>query len=105
MATRGPEFYVKEEIKAQLKSLGPDCWWFMPEQGGFGRAGVPDFVGCYRGGFFAIEAKADKGVVSPHQKREITGIDLAGGVVWVVRGKTEAADVAASLKREMGVEG
>lgn len=103
MATKGPEHYVKAIIKDQLKSLGLDCWYFMPEQGGFGRAGVPDFVGCYRGMFFAIEAKADGGRVSPHQKREIAGIDTAGGTVWVVMGKEQAADVAATLLREYGV--
>ncbi len=97
MATRGPEFYVKEIIKEQLKSLGPECWWFMPEQGGRGRSGIPDFVGCYRGRFFAIEAKADGGKVSPFQHREMKGIAAARGAPWVVRGKTQASAVAHTM--------
>lgn len=98
MATRGPEYYVKDAIKQQLKSLGADCWWFMPEQGGFGRSGIPDFVICYRGKFFAIEAKAAKGRVSAHQDREMAAIGAANGVVWVVKGVEQANGIAAAIQ-------
>lgn len=50
-----PEGYEKDKIKQYLASVG--AWWFMPMMGGYGRSGVSDIVGCYRGFFFAIEVK------------------------------------------------
>lgn len=97
MATKGPEFYVKQEIKRQLAALGTSCWYFMPEQGGYGRAGIPDFVGCYCGRFFAIEAKADKGRLSAYQQREIKGIRTASGEALVVVGLAQASNVVDAL--------
>jgi hypothetical protein len=75
------EKQVKEEIKKYLKSLGGACWFFMPHMNGYGRAGIPDFVGCYKGRFFAIEAKAEGklGAVTAWQKREGADILAASG--------------------------
>jgi len=74
------EAQVKKDITAYLKSLGEDCWYYMPVPNGYGRRGVPDFLGCYKGKFFAIEAKnSDGGVLSPMQRRELHTIYLAGG--------------------------
>lgn len=42
--------------------------------------GVPDILGCYRGRFFAIEVKREKGgSVSPLQKIHLGNINKAGG--------------------------
>lgn len=75
---------VKKLVKATLKSE-PRCWWFMPSANGFGRAGVPDFVGCVEGMFFAVETKFGKGTTTAHQNNEIAAITQAGGQVWIVR--------------------
>src|SRR5678816_355175 len=75
-----PEGKVKDAIKGYLRSL-PDCWFFMPAAHGYGVNGVPDIVGCYRGMFFAIEAKAPGKIkqVTPLQRMQITSINEAHG--------------------------
>ena len=75
---------VKKVVKDVLKST-QDCWWFMPAANGFGRAGVPDFVGHVRGNFFAVETKFGKGTTTANQDREIERISQSGGQVWIVR--------------------
>lgn len=79
-----PEGKVKDAIKAFLKSL-PGCWFFMPVSNGMGAHGVPDFIGVYRGRFFAIEAKAPgkEKNTTPLQDRVIGLIRAAGGHVVV----------------------
>lgn len=72
-----PEAKAKAEIKQVLKEFG--CWYFMPMMNGYGRAGIPDFIGCWRGIFFAIEAKAEDGVLTPQQARELESIGVHGG--------------------------
>jgi Holliday junction resolvase len=52
--------------------------------GGYGRSGVPDIVGCYKGHFFAIECKAGKGTTTALQDKNIKEIEKAGGRVIVV---------------------
>lgn len=75
---------VKKIVKAVLKDT-PKCWWFMPPANGFGRSGVPDFVGHVNGNFFAVETKFGKGTTTANQDREIEAIDKAGAKVWIVR--------------------
>jgi hypothetical protein len=75
---------VKKVVKAILKDT-PKCWWFMPPANGFGRAGIPDFVGHVNGNFFAVETKYGKGTTTANQVREIEAIDKANGKVWIVR--------------------
>ena len=75
---------VKKVVKAVLKDT-PNCWWFMPPANGFGRSGIPDFVGHVNGYFFAVETKFGKGTTTANQQREIEGIDKANGKVWIVR--------------------
>jgi len=77
-----PEGKVKKQIKQILEEL--DVWFFMPPANGYGRAGIPDFVGCLRGRFIAIEAKAGKGATTALQDREIQRIKDAGGFVLIV---------------------
>lgn len=77
-----PEGKVKARIKAILSELG--AYYFMPPANGFGRAGVPDIVGCLNGRFFAIEAKAGKGKTTALQERELKKIKEAGGLALVV---------------------
>jgi hypothetical protein len=59
-------------------------YYFMPAMGNFGRAGIPDIVGCYNGHFVAIECKANKGKTTALQERELARIKDAGGVAYVI---------------------
>lgn len=45
----------------------------------FSQAGVPDLLCCYKGRFLGIELKADKGIPSALQLRNIDKIKEAGG--------------------------
>lgn len=74
---------VKKRVKDVLKAT-PNCWWFMPPANGFGRSGIPDFVGNLNGMFFAVETKYGKGVTTANQEREIGAIGATNGMVWVV---------------------
>ncbi len=75
-----PEGAVKAQVKKYLASLGPDCWWFMPMGFGYGRKGIPDFVGIYHGIGFTIETKRAGGKMSPWQAREARAVRGAGGI-------------------------
>ena len=82
-----PEGKVKAECKKVLDALKPDCWYFMPVSSGMGTHGIADFVGCYKGMMFAIEAKAvGKGRPTTLQKLTMDKIDSAGGLTMVVGG-------------------
>jgi len=75
---------VKKIVKQVLNST-PNCWWFMPPANGYGRAGIPDFVGVVNGLGFAVETKFGKGTTTAHQNKELEAITQAGGEAWIVR--------------------
>lgn len=79
-----PEGKVKTEIKRYLNAI--NAWYFMPVQNGMGVVGVPDFVACVRGRLVGIECKAPGklGNVTENQRRQLTGINEAGGIGVVV---------------------
>ena len=77
-----PEGAVKAKVKIILKEL--QCYYFMPSANGYGRSGIPDFIGCLNGAFFAIETKAGKGTTTALQDREIQRIKDAGGIALVI---------------------
>lgn len=77
-----PEKKVKEKVVKVLKEMG--AYYFYPFTGGYGRSGVPDIIGCYKGCFFGIECKAGKNKTTALQDREISLIHNAEGVAWVV---------------------
>lgn len=77
-----PEGAVKKRIRQILEELG--CYYFMPPANGYGRAGIPDFVGCLDGHFFAIEAKAGKGKATALQLKELARINSCGGCALIV---------------------
>ena len=77
-----PEKKVKDAVARILKDNG--VYYFFPVTGGFGRSGIPDIVGCYRGAFIAIECKAGKNKPTALQCAEMLKIDKAGGLsMWV----------------------
>ena len=77
-----PEAKVKKKVVQQLKLL--DAYYFYPVTGGYGRSGVPDIVGCYKGKFFAIECKAGTNRPTPLQALNLEQIMLTGGIALVI---------------------
>ena len=79
-----PESKVKKAVKALLTARG--IWWCMPIGTGFGSSGVPDFLCCDNGRFLAIETKAPgkRNNTTELQKRQLAGIQAAGGVALVI---------------------
>ena len=78
-----PEWKVKKAVRLLLDKLG--VYHFMPPANGFGRAGIPDIVGCMDGHFIAIECKAGKGTTTALQDRELNAILNHGGTVFIAR--------------------
>ena len=54
------ESKVDKQIEQDLKAL-PNTWYKKIHANVYQQTGVPDFLGSYRGRFFAIEAKAGNG--------------------------------------------
>ena len=80
-----PEAKVKKVVVKQLRNLG--AYYFYPVTSGYGRSGVPDIVGCYKGKFFGIECKAGKNVPTDLQRINLEDIDKQGGIALVVNEK------------------
>ena len=78
-----PETKVKTAVRKMLNAF--DIYHFMPPANGFGRAGIPDIVGCMDGHFIAIECKAGKGQTTALQDRELNAILNHGGTVYIAR--------------------
>ena len=82
MMAMTPEAKVKKKVAEQLRQL--KAYYFYPVTGGYGRSGVPDIVGCYRGNFFAFECKAGTNKPTALQLKNLSDIDVAGGISCVV---------------------
>jgi Holliday junction resolvase len=95
-----PEKKVKLKVRAIL-DWHKDVYYFTPMTGGYGRSGVPDIVGCYKGYFFAIECKAGKGTTTALQDKNIKEIEKAGGRVIVVN-ESNLEDVRLMLSEMNG---
>lgn len=77
-----PEAKTKQRVKSILDKH--KVYYFNPFGGGYGRAGIPDIVGCVNGFFLAIECKAGRGKTTALQDRELEDIREAGGVAMVI---------------------
>ena len=80
-----PEAKVKKVVVNQLRNLG--AYYFYPVTGGYGRSGVPDIVGCYKGKFFGIECKAGKNTPTPLQQINLDDIEKQNGIALGVNEK------------------
>lgn len=85
-----PESKVKARVRRILEIN--KVYHFMPATGGYGRSGIPDIVGCYRGYFFAVECKAGGRQATALQEKEMQRIRDAGGYVFVIN-ETNEKDV------------
>jgi len=81
MATT-PEAKVKKVVAQQLREI--KAYYFYPATGGYGKSGVPDIVGCYKGKFFGIECKAGKNKPTALQEKNLKDITESGGIALVV---------------------
>lgn len=80
-----PEGKVKKVIKSLLDLKKPEMYYNMPVPSGYGRS-MLDFVGCYYGWFFAIEAKAPGEEPTERQNGTIEDMQAAGAAVFVLDG-------------------
>lgn len=92
-----PEGKVKAKVKKILAEIG--AYYAMPIGTGFGHAGVPDFLICKAGLFYAIECKANGNKPTALQLNEMQKIRDAGGVTLVV----DETNVD-QLRKELGCE-
>lgn len=67
-------------------------WYFMPAQNGLGVHGIPDFLGHYRGTFFAIETKAPGRAPTGFQALQIKAIVVSRGAVFTIDGAAGLAE-------------
>ena len=77
-----PEGVIKKQVKEILSEVG--AWYCMPVGSGYGKSAVPDFIICYQGYFIAIETKAGSKQATAIQAREITRIQAAEGLAFVI---------------------
>lgn len=75
---------VKKAVRKVLDSVD-QCYYFMPPANGYGRSGIPDFIGQVNGQFFGIETKFGKNEPTANQVREIGLVIQNGGQCWIVR--------------------
>lgn len=80
-----PESKIKAKLDRALKAMAPAVWYFSPQAGPYGRAGIPDRIVCVNGYFFGIECKADR-TCKPTalQVKAMNDIADAGGRCFVV---------------------
>lgn len=85
MAKATPEGKVKKKLIDFLKSLGSDCFFYMPVQNGMGQTGIPDVMAIIKGVPFAFECKATpKQHTTVLQAYALDRIHKAKGIAWVV---------------------
>jgi Holliday junction resolvase len=90
-----PEAKVKAKAVKILKEIG--AYYFYPVTGGYGRSGVPDIIGCYKGVFFGFECKAGSNKPTALQQKNLDDIRAAGGFALVIN-----EDNVGSIAEELG---
>ena len=83
--TTTPEGKVKKQISAFLRRVD-GLWYNMPVPGGYGVSTL-DYVGCFRGRMFAIEAKAPGKKPTDRQRMMMEDIEYSGGKTFVIDGE------------------
>ena len=69
------------EVSAWVRDLAATA---TMTRGGYGNSGVPDFLVCLRGRFYAIECKANGGKTTALQEKHLADIRGAGGVSLII---------------------
>ena len=78
-----PEGKIKARVDKLLHQY--KIWFFSPQAGPYGKAGIPDRIAIIRGQFVGIEVKADR-TKKPTalQRKCMEKIEAAGGKCFVV---------------------
>lgn len=97
-----PEGKVKRDIDKVLDKYKPALWWHKPVQNGMGKPCL-DYHCCYKGLYFAIEAKAPKKDLTARQSITRDDILAAGGTVLRVRNEAELQLLRDWLHRPYGI--
>jgi penicillin-binding protein-related factor A (putative recombinase) len=90
-----PEGRVKEKVKAMLRYYG--AYYHMPVQNGMGKSTL-DFIGCFKGRFFAVETKAGEGTYTARQEITRDEIEKAEGEVFLVNSHSGLEDLELWIK-------
>jgi hypothetical protein len=80
--TLTPEGKIKKLVSNYLRRLDT-VWYTMPVPGGYGMSTL-DYLGCYRGKFFAIETKAPGKKPTPRQEITMEDMNNAGAAVFII---------------------
>ena len=97
-----PEGKVKQKLDKALKQLG--VWFYSPQAGPFGKAGIPDRVAIVRGRFVGIECKADKNK-KPTALQTKTMKDMNGGKCFLVYDNKTIQEVVLYIFDNLSYEG
>lgn len=97
-----PESSVKRKIDNVFKKY--NVWYFSPQSGPWGKAGIPDRIACVGGFMLGVEAKADK-TKKPTalQTKTMQDIKESGGYVMVVYDKETVDEMEQLIKKLLGV--
>jgi hypothetical protein len=85
-----PEGRVKAKVRELLKEIGAYQYWPVPY--GMGSAGV-DVYACYKGRFYAIECKREKGGRLTGRQRSVLDDVVASGGGSCVEDTLECTNV------------
>lgn len=97
-----PEGKVKRKLDKMLKEFAPEVWFFSPQSGIYGKAGIPDRVACVNGLFIGIECKADPKLKPTElQKRVAEQILNANGAWFLVNGDDAIQSLRMIIKMEL----
>ena len=94
-----PESKVKAKVKKTLLEIG--AYYAMPIGTGYGNAGVPDFLVCYKGVFVGIECKAHDNKPTALQLKNLADIESAGGTALIIN-ETNVAELRNFLESSLG---
>ena len=94
-----PEGKIKRWLDKALKEH--DVWFYSPQSGPFGKAGIPDRVAIVKGRFVGIECKADKNKKpTALQTKTMKEIEMNGGKCFLVYDKETIQEVITYIKGE-----
>jgi len=79
-----PEGWVKKGVRDLLDRYA-GLYYEMPVPSGYGKATL-DFIGCFRGVFFAIETKAGGKKPTTRQETTIENMRKAHAAVFIISG-------------------
>jgi len=94
-----PEGRVKNKLDRRLKKLGPSVWFYSPQAGPYGAAGIPDRIVCVKGRMVGIECKRDRShKPTKLQEKCMAKMTEAGAICLVVYDDTTLEMAIATIQ-------